>query len=385
MKIIFDKEAFIEKLIPCMSCVVNKNTLNSIEGIMIETMDEKTVRLSSFDLNKGVRVLCDTLEIIEPGSCIINGQKLFQIVRLMPEDEITIDVNEENYNVTIYSGKSSFSLFSLRGSEFPVLPELSGEIGFELTCDVFRRVIGRVINSVAEHDSRPMLCGAFFNIKGNEMEIVSCDSYTLSKCNIICDDIKYVGSERRFFSFILPGHALNELIKIIPDNESKIGIYLTRKHAVIKFEGIIFFTRLIDSEYIDYDRIIPKDQSIFINIDRNELLKSLERAMLVAEEKIQGSGRSYVKLGIRDGYLSITSTSVNGKVYDEILCEKEGEDLEIGFNCKYLTNGIRCANADMLKLSFKTPTQCVIIEPSDENDGDDFFYMVLPVRMNEAR
>jgi DNA polymerase-3 subunit beta len=109
-------------------------------------------------------------------------------------------------------------------------------------------------------------------------------------------------------------------------------VKIARKHAIFCMGDIIFFTRMIDSEYIDYERIIPRDQNIFVEIDRARFLAALERANLIAEEKIVGSGRSYVKLILSDGKMSVSSTSVNGRVYDEIPIKHEGADLEIGFN-----------------------------------------------------
>ncbi len=365
-----------------MGTVSTKNTISSIEGILIETLDGENVRISSYDMNKGVRITFEAIEVIESGSCIINAQKLFQITKLMPEDEITIEVDEK-YNASIYSGKSSFSLFSLRGTEFPSLPELYGDKGFEIKASILKKMITKVIYSVAEQDSRPMLCGAFFKVNEGNLEIVSCDSYTLSKCTVNCD-LKDIGEISAMnFSFIIPGHALTELIKILPDKDDTVNVFLSRKHAIIKIRDIVFFTRMIDSEYIDYKRIIPTSQTIFVNVNRERLLRGLERAILVAEDKVQGSARSYVKIGIKGNIFSLTSTSVNGKVYDEMECEHEGEDLEIGFNCRYLINSIRSSEGEEVALTFKSATQSVTIEPAQKKENESFFYMILPVRMND--
>ncbi|MDY3845635.1 MAG: DNA polymerase III subunit beta [Eubacteriales bacterium] len=382
MKIVLDKAEFLDNLTPCMGTVSSKNTIASIEGILIETMGDNLIRISSYDMNKGVRITFPAIEIIEKGSCIINAQKLFQIVKLMPEDEICVEVDEK-YNAFIKSGKSSFSLFSLKGTEFPSLPELSADKGFAIKSSILKKMIVKVINSVAEQDSRPMLCGAYFKINANKLEIVSCDSYTLAKCNVECDlhDIGEVSTQSS--SFIIPGHALNELIKILPDKDDEVSFYLSRKHAIIKLGDLIFFTRMIDSEYIDYKRILPTSQTIFVKIDRERLLRGLERVNLVADEKIQGSARSYVKISIKDNTLSLTSSSVNGKVYDEMECEHDGENLEIGFNCRYLINSVRSSEGEKILLTFKSATQSVTIEPAEKKENESFFYMILPVRMNE--
>ena len=173
------------------------------------------------------------------------------------------------------------------------------------------------------------------------------------------------------------------MIKILPDKDENVNVFLSRKHAIVKIRDIVFFTRMIDSEYIDYKRIIPTSQTIFVKVNRERMLRGLERAILVAEDKVQGSARSYVKIGIKGNVFSLTSTSVNGKVYDEMECEHEGDDLEIGFNCRYLINSIRSSEGEEVYLTFKSATQSVTIEPVDKKENESFFYMILPVRMND--
>jgi DNA polymerase-3 subunit beta len=243
-------------------------------------------------------------------------------------------------------------------------------------------MIGKVIHSVGEaQESRPMLAGAFFRIMNGTFEIVSCDSFTLSICKKTCD-IKDIGTvDSPVFEFIVPGHALNELMRILPEGEERMNVYLTRKHAIFRLDEITFFTRLIDEDYIDYTRIVPKEQTVFVTVNRERLLEGLERAGLVAEDKSQSNGRSYVCLNIEDDLLTLTSTSVSGKVYDEMKCTHEGEPIEIGFNCRYLINSIRAAEGEEIRMTLKSAKQSVTIEPTVPDEESSYFYMVLPVRM----
>ena len=365
-------------LTPAMGTVSNKNTITSIEGVLIETLENGMIRISTYDMNKGIRATFQPEEIEEGGRYIINAQRLYQTVRALPEDLITIEVNDR-LNCTISSGKASFSMFATKGEDFPNLPELSSDRGFTISTAVLKNVIGKVAHSVAISDNRVMLTGAFFNITKEKIEVVSCDNYTLSKCEVKCE----VEGNEESYSFIIPGHALGELTKILSDDEEyKCTFYLSRKHAIVICDNVIFFTRTIDSEYIDYNRIIPKDNNIIVIANRERMLSGLERANIIAEEKIQGSGKSYVKIKAEEDFLTITSTSVNGKVSDEIDCSHEGDDIEIGFNCRYLINSIRAAEGENVKMAFKSPTHAVTIEPYGDDCDINYFYMVLPVRMN---
>ena len=371
-------------LTPAMGSVSNKNTITSIEGVLIETLDDGNVRISTYDMNKGVRAVFTPVEIEREGRYIINAQRLYQTVRVLPDDELTIDINEK-LNCEISCGKASFSIFASRGEDFPNLPDLVSERGFEISSQTVKKMISKVSHSIAAQDNRAMLMGAYFKINNEGMEVVSCDSYTLSKCNISCEVNSLNDSNESVdCSFIIPGHALSELTKILPDDEEyKCMFYLSRKHAIIKCDEITFFTRTIDSEYIDYNRIIPKENDIFVTLNRERMLSALERANIIAEEKIQGSGKSYVKIKVEEDFIVLSSSSVNGKVFDEMDCEHEGGDIEIGFNCRYLINSIKAAEGEDIIISLKTPTQAITISPKVTDEKFNYLYMVLPVRMNE--
>ena len=374
----------MNKLTPAMGTVSNKNTITSIEGVLMETMSDGKIRISTYDMNKGVRTTFEPTSIEREGKFIVNAQRLYQTVRVLPEDEITLDINDK-LNCTISCGKASFSMFAIKGEDFPNLPDLISDRGFEISSENLRRMIGKVSHSIAEQDNRPMLCGAFFKIKEGLFEVVSCDSYTLSRCSMKCD-ISAIGNNSIDYSFIIPGHALGELSKNLAEgDEETVKFYLSRKHAIIRKGETVFFTRTIDSEYIDYERIIPKDNDIFVTVDRERFLEGLERANIIAEEKIKGSGRSYVKLSTEDQFLVITSSSVNGNVFDEMDCVHEGGDIEIGFNCRYLINSCKVAEGENIKISLKSPTQAITIEPTEEDESFSYFYMILPVRMNEQK
>ena len=380
MKFTVNKSDFMNALTPAMGTVSNKNTITSIEGILIETFEDGNITLSSYDMTKGMKVTFESLEIEEHGRYIINAQRLYQTVRALPEGEITIEVNSK-LNCTITAGKSSFSMFATKGEDFPNLPELRSDRSFKISSKILKTVIGKVAHSVAViSDNRIMLTGAFFKIGKEKIEVVSCDNYTLSKCEVFCE----VDANEENYSFIIPGHALGEIVKILPDDEEyKCNFYLSRKHAIIVLDNLVFFTRTIDSEYLDYNKIIPKDNSIVAVVNRERFLSGLERANIIAEEKIAGSGRSYVKLKVEDEFMTITSTSVNGRVYDEMDCEHTGADLEIGFNCRFLINNVKAAEGENIKITLKSPTDAITIEPSEKIEGFNYFYMVVPLRMNE--
>jgi DNA polymerase-3 subunit beta len=381
MKFTVSKSDFMRVLVPAMGTVSNKNTITAIEGVLIETLDNGLIQISTYDMNKGFRATVAPVEIERMGRFIINAQRLYQTVRVLPDDDITIDVNEK-LNCEITSGKASFSMFALKGEDFPNLPELVTDNGFTVSAEILRKMVSKVAHSIADQDKRPMLCGAFFKISDGGMEVVSCDSYRLSKCNIKCEIGSLTDSSANY-AFIIPGHALNELNKVLADGDDEnVSFYLSRKHAIISKGDVIFFTRTIDSEYIDYNRMIPRDNGIVVTIDRERLLSGLERANIIAEEKVQGSGKSYVKLSVKDQHLALASTSVYGCVNDEMDCVHEGEDIDIGFNCRFLIDAVKVAEGENLYIKLKNPNQAITIEAVEEDEEFSYCYVIVPVRMD---
>ncbi len=386
MIVTFQKEAFLEKLYPAMGAISTKNMTATLEGVLLDAMEDGTLRITTYDMIKGVRsYLKEGVTVTEPGSYIIGAARLLQIIKVLPDGhDITIEVDEK-LTVKVKSDNSSFSLFAIRGSEYPSLPELSDERGFSITSSVLKRMINKTIHSVAVQDNRPQLCGAFFTFEKDRLEVVSCDSYTLAKCSVKCS-LTDIGEKEildKPLKMIIPGHALNELVRLLGDNDSEIKVYTGYRHVIFHVDGVLFFTRLIDGEYIDYERIIPKEQTIFLKLNRERFLSGLERAILVADEKYANSGRSYVKLTVGGENFVMTSSSPSGKIYDEMAYEHEGDDLVIGFNCRYLINSVRAADSENIIVTMKKENTSITIEPFEKSDEKDFFYLVLPLRMND--
>lgn len=380
MKLIFDKQNLLDALTPAMTTVSNKNTIASLEGILFESQTDHTVKLSSYDMKKGVISQAVAESVEEEGSYIIPAQRLLQILRLMPNGKITIEV-DGNEKTTISSLNGHFSMKAQKGDEFPILPELNVENGFSISARALKRMISKVLHSIAEQDIKPMLCGAYFLIQNNEIEVVSCNNFMLSRYRVKCPIEKRIENSEAL-SFIVPGHALQELIKLLDDKDDMITVCLARKHVIFKKENMTFFTRLIEEKYMDYNRIIPQGMPIKVKISREMFIEGLERVNLIAEEKSQGNTKSYVKINIEGELFQMSALSVSGNVFEEIACDHEGDNLQIGFNGKFLLSCARAIESEELYITLKSATQSITIEPVDQKEEENLFYLVLPLRMN---
>ena len=383
MKIIFNRNTVSAAVAPLMCAVGGKMTLSAVEGILIEAKIPDTCTMTTYDLEKGMRITINA-KVIEEGSFIINAQKFNQILKVMDREEITLTVGD-NLAATIECGKSIHKMNALAGSDFPLVPKLESNQSFTISQKVLKNMLQKVSFAMAINDQRAVLNGCFCEIKDNKLMLVSCDTFKLAKCSVTTD-IKNTGDEgtKIDFRFIIPVKTVNEITRMLAsDEDSVVKIVMTRKNMIFVFDDLIFFSRFVDGTYIDYDRVIVKNHKISLIADRDEVESALERAAIITEERIIGSVRSSVRLDISDNVMKILAKSSAGSTYDEVDVEHEGDDLLIAFNNKYLTDSIRACSAEKIKISLSSALISINIEPAEklENDAEELF-MLLPVRMN---
>jgi DNA polymerase-3 subunit beta len=183
---------------------------------------------------------------------------------------------------------------------------------------------------------------------------------------------------------IIPGKSLAELMKMLSDEEDELmTIKPAKKHIVFVIGDLIFFTRLIDMKYIDYNRVIQDDLPIRVRIGRSYFMECLERAALVSEKRSASAAKSCLRLKFEGNLLKLSSTSLSGQISDELVCEKEGADLEIGFSCRYLLDILRAVDGEEVVLCLRGPRNAMIVRPAEEDGEKDQLYMVLPVKLSE--
>ena len=383
MKIIFNRHSILTATAPLMCATGGASKLAATQGILIDARSAKTCTLTTYDLYKGVQTTVEA-NVLEEGFFIINAQKFIQTMRVMDGEEVTLTVEGANNTATIESGKSSHKMIAMRGEDFPELPSLMGERGFSLPAGVLRNMLSKTMYAMAVADAREVLNGTYFEVENKKLLLASCDGFKLSKC-ILTTEVENRnedGSDLRF-RFIVPSKTVNELYKLISgDPEAQVKINVGRKYIVFRIGSLIFFSRLVDGEYIDIDRIIIRQHKIYATLDRNSLLSALERAALITEERVENVGRSHVRLQLEGGLLKVLASSTVGSTYDEIEIEHEGADLLIAFNNRFLIDSVRACDSDTIRLALSSPHTSMNIEPVEGGECEDLF-MLLPVRMKE--
>lgn len=383
MKIIFNRQQILNDIAPLMCAVSGKSTLTAIEGILIEAKKPDTCIMTTYDLEKGVRITTEA-KVLEEGTYIINAQKFSQTMKVMNSEEIILTVDSK-LSVCIESGKSSYKMSALEASDFPEIPKLTSPMGFTLRESVLKEMISQTSYAMGVNDQRAILNGTYFLVKDGKLMMVTCDSFKLAKCTRVTeigngnDD----GEEVRY-AFIVPIKTINELSRLLSDDEEAVTkIYYQRKYMVFEIGDIIFFSRLIEGEYIDYNRIIVKDHRINITMDRDELISALERAALVTEERIAGNTRSHVRLDINGHIMAISANSAIGSTYDEVEIEHDGEDMFIAFNNRYLIDSVRACRSERIVMSLSSALTSINIKPEENAEGCEDIFMLLPVRMKD--
>lgn len=387
MKIVFNRATVSAAVSPLMYAVSGKSTISAADGILIEAKVPDTCIMTTFDLEKGVRITIEA-KVIKEGKYIINAQKFNQTLRVMDGEEITLSVDDKLV-ASIVSGKSSHKMIALPAADFPAIPDLVSDRSFIISQAIVKKMFTQVAFAMGNNDQRQVLNGTFVKIDDDSITMVACDSFKLAKCQRRTEltNKNTNGNEHLEYAFIVPAKTVFDLQRLLDDDsEALTQIYVTRKHIVFVIGEITFFSRLVDGQYIDYNRIISNNQTIIAVANKDSLLPALERATLITEEKIAGSVRAHVKLDFKEDTLRILAISAAGSTYDELSIEHEGADLSIAFNNRFLIDGVRSCDSSRIRMAMTTPLGSMNMTPyenSYEENGKEELYMLLPVRTKE--
>jgi DNA polymerase-3 subunit beta len=303
----------------------------------------------------------------------------------MEGDFVTLTVDDKLV-ACIASGKSSHKMNALSGDDYPEIPKLKTVDGFVIGQAILKNMLSKVMYAMAANDPRAVLNGCYFRITEGHLLAVACDSFKLAKCSADVEiENKNEAGSNLSFSLIIPTKTVQELFRLLKDDEREtVRVYLTRRNIVFYIGSMIFFSRLVDGVYIDFERIILNTHRIVATVNRENLIAALDRAALVTEEKVAGSVRSHVRLEVCGDILKISAVSSAGSTYDEINIAHTGDDLVIAFNNRFLIDSVRACDCDKVKLSMSSALTSMNIEPAgDAEEGKEEIFMLLPVRMKE--
>ena len=366
MKIICNKSTLVKGVNIVSKAVPSKTTMPILECILIDATTD-IIRLTANDMELGIQTDIEG-EILERGMIAIDARIFSEIVRKLPDNDVVIETSE-NLQTTIICEKAKFDISGKSGEEFSYLPIIEKEDSIEISQFTLKEVIRQTIFSIADTESNKLMTGELFEIKNNILRVVSLDGHRISIRKIeLKDQVSYK-------KLVVPGKTLIEISKILSgEAESMVHISYTNNHIVFEFDNTIVVSRLIEGEYFKIDQMLSNDYETKVKINKRELLSCIDRATLLVKE----GDKKPIIIHIGDEIMELQIKSQVGSMNEEIMIYKEGKDLLIGFNPKFLIDALRVIDDEEVTLylmNAKAP--CFI-----KDDTESYIYLILPVNFN---
>ena len=372
MKIVCEKEKLLKAINSVVKGVASKTTMPILEGILIQTNDNE-IKLTTYDLEIGIEYIMES-EVKEQGSTVVNAIMFSEIIRKLPDTEISITLNENNLIVIECEG-SLYKLATMKPEEFPELPKIDVENSIELEQNTLKSMIRKTIFAVSIEENRPIFTGCLFEIKDNKINVVAVDGFRLAwKSNFLTE-------KSNDFKAVIPGKTLNEINKIIIDSFDKIKIGVSKNQALFEMDNCKIVTRLLDGEFLNYVNVIPSTWETRIRVHKRDLQECFERISLISASSVEKEKKYPVKVTIDIGKVIISCTNQTGDAKEELYVSTEGKNLEIGFNPKYFLDALKVIDDEEIFVDFGSSISPCIIRSTEENE--DYTYMILPIRMKE--
>ena len=366
MKIICTKSNLAKGVSIVSKAVPSKTTMPILECILIDATTD-IIRLTANDMELGIQTEIEG-EILDRGMIAIDARIFSEIVRKLPDNDIVIET-DDNLQTTIVCEKAKFDLAGKPGEEFSYLPMIEKEDSIEISQFTLKEMIRQTIFSISDSESNKMMTGELFEIKDNVLRVISLDGHRISIRKM---ELKNEVSDKKL---IVPGKTLIEISKILSGEvESLVNISYTNNHIVFEFDNTIVVSRLIEGEYFKIDQMLSSDYETKLKINKKELLNCIDRATLLIKE----GDKKPIIINIQDGVMELKIKSQIGSMNEEIEIEKEGKDLLIGFNPKFLIDALRVIDDEEVTLylmNAKAP--CFI-----RDDEESYIYLILPVNFN---
>ena len=364
MKIICDKTLLSAAIDGVSRAVTLRSTVPVLEGILLKA-EGFNLTLTGYDMELGIVTTIEA-NVLEPGDIVLNAKLLSDMVRRMPAGQISISV-ADNGKTTIQGGVAQFEIQSMPAADFPQLPNTGAEETLTIKTGTFREMVERTLYAVSQDEKRPAHTGELFEIAADKLTVVALDGFRLA----IVERPVTANKEIRI---IVPGKTMNEVLRLLAnDDEAEVRICANRRFVVFITAGYTIMSRLIEGEFLNYRNVIPDGYRTQAVLDTKGFIETIERASLIITERLKNP----LRISFTEGKVIVRCQTSLGRVVDEFAAGCEGEEVEIGFNNRYLLDALRNARTEQVKVQLSGPLSPVKILPAE---GEDFLYLVLPVR-----
>ena len=365
MKIICNQKLLAHKIGISQKAINGKTTLELLKGILISAKDNQ-LKLTGYDLEIGIETYAQA-EIIEEGEIVVNARLFGDIIRKLPDSFVEIETDNEN-NVYINCVNSRFKIKGDSAKEYPRLPEVKEEDLYNIPQDLLKNMIKQTVFAISQDQTKPILMGELLEIVDGNISLVAIDGYRLAVRSCT------VNNMMNNAKVLIPGKTLTDVNSLL-SSEDDVRLGFDEKNAIFIINDTKIITRLLDGEFIDYKKLLPREHNSKVKLNTKDLLNSIERASLLS----QSEKNNLIKLSIRDDVMAITSNTDKGNVYEEVSLQLEGDYLDIAFNSRYFLEGLKNIDSEEIYIEFTTNVNPCIIRPADEVK---YTYLLLPVRIS---
>ena len=348
--------------------IATRATSPMMEGVLLASCAEG-LRLICTDLALGIETHINAT-FVEEGSIVLPGKLLNEIVRKLPNEMLTIRVNDQ-HKASLRCAGSRTTLAGFPGEEYPALPAVEEAELITLPQCMLKEMIQRTSFAIATDEMRPILTGSLFETEENIFSVIALDGFRLAlRKEIFSNPLPKL-------SLVVPGKTVSELAKILEDSEESVHLSFGKTHMLADVGKTRVVARLLEGEFIRYQKILPTEWQTRVLVSKKALDEAIDRASLMARE----GKTNLIRMHIEEGKMCITSNAELGEVREEIDIEFEGRELEIAFNVKYMSDTLRAIEDDEIVMRFNSNVSpCVICPP----EGERYTYLVLPVRVFQA-
>lgn len=349
----------------------NSNTLPILDNFLFE-LNQRELTVSASDLETTMSSVLE-VDSDSEGTIAVPAKLLLEILKTFPEQPLTF-VMENNNTVEISSNHGKYALAYADGSEFPKSVVLSNPSSTSILGDILATAINKTIFAAGNDDLRPVMSGVFFQFSPENLTFVATDAHKL---------VKYQRTDiaaSKVAEFIMPKKPLNLLKGILAGSETDVLIEYNENNAKFSFENIILICRLIDGKYPNYEAVIPKENPNKLTISRSQILNSVRRVSIFSNKTTH-----QIRLKIAGAELNISAEDIDysNKAEERLTCSYQGDDMQIGFNSRFLVEMLNNLTSDDVQLEMSLPNRAGILTPTDGLDeGEIVTMLVMPVMLN---
>lgn len=374
MKFTINRNLFIENLNNVMRAISSRATIPILSGIKLDlTEDELTLTGSDTDISIEIKIpVNEDLNVESTGSIVLPARFFSEIVKKLPGKDFSFEV-KESFQTQIVSESSEFTINGLDANNYPRLPEISDAASFTISGKTFREIINETQFATSNDQTRAILTGVRFFFNPDSIKAVATDSHRLSQRTIALEN-----GPQSETDLIIPGKSLQELARIIAEADPEVKVCPGDNQALFVIGNLSFYSRLLDGNYPDTDRLIPTEKTTSIEFDIPELSSALERASLLTHAGRNNVVTLTLDVGNQTAKLSGKSAEIGNVEEDVSFRNLEGNNLEISFNPDYMRDALRASVTDSVIMNFTKPLRPFVINPDKEDI--DFVQLITPVR-----